>query len=166
MKYRPIRLLLCSSIGWCVRLTHALTNLIFCEVSANPITPVFLYWVMCQADACTHQLNIQWSFGPLRLFLFSNIQLHVRLTPTLIHWILIESSATPILLSSNMQFSVRLMHALIHWILIETSATPIIPVFQYLIMCQADSYTHQLNIKWDFGHSDHFCILIFDCMSG
>ena len=41
VKYRPIRLLLCSGIGLCVRLMHVLTNLIFGEVSANPITPVF-----------------------------------------------------------------------------------------------------------------------------
>jgi len=118
---------------------------------------------------------------PLRLFLYSNIQLYVRLTNSLTNPIFSQTAATliipvyqysiidqadPFTHQSNIWLQVRLTHAFTNWIFIQALATPIIPIFQYLIMNQADPYIHQLNIHSSFSHSNYSCIPIFNYESG
>ena len=149
MKLWPLRLFLCSIIWVYGRLIHALTNRIFSsnmqfklrltpthttnwifsEASATRIISMFQHLVMCQADACTDQLNIQWSFGHsncscvlvfdyvLGWCMHPSIEYSVKLRPF------------RLLLCSSIWLCVRLMHASINWVFSEASATPITPVF-------------------------------------
>jgi len=121
---------------------------------------------MNQADPYIHQLNIQLRFGhsnysciPIFNYgsgwpIHSPIEYSVKVRPL------------RLFLSSNIQLWIRLTCAFTNWIFSQASATPIIPVFQYLIMNQADPYIHQLNIQSRFGHSNYSCIPIFNYGSG
>ena len=155
VKLGPLRLLLSPNMQFNFRLTPTLINWISSKASATRITPVFYYLVVCQADACTHQLNIQWSFGhsdysyvlvlgymsgwcmhspieysvnllPLRLLLPSNMQFSLRRTDQLN----MQSSFSHFnYCYLPMQFDLRLILTHTNWIFSEVLATRIIPVF-------------------------------------
>jgi len=120
---------------------------------------------MCQADACTHQLNIQWSIGESDYScvpVFGSVSGWCMHSP-IEYWVKLWSLR--LILSSD-------MHLILGWLL----HTP----FEYsvelwplgLFLCSSIwlcvrlmHVLHELNIQWSFD-SDYSCLPICNSISG
>jgi hypothetical protein len=190
---RPFQLFLCSNIQSYDSLIDSLTYWIFGPCFGHSDYPFTLIFNSISAwSTCLH-IKYSVMLRPFRLFLYSKILPCIRLIHTLAHWIFSHVSAIPIIPAckysilrqldwfthildihsslghsdySNILSCVSLMYTLAHWIFSHVSAIPIIPVFQYSIRCQANPYTHTLNIQSFVGYSDHSGILILYPVSG
>jgi len=162
---RSLRLFLRVNIPFHVRLIYTIIHSVLSQCSATPIIPLCQYSISYSPDSNNRPFSIELTFGysdHSSVSIFPSMS--AGYTPSSMqYWVNVR--LLWLFLCVNILFHVRLIYTIMHSVLSQCSATPIIPLCQYSISCSSDSNLRPFSIELTFSYCDHSSVAIFPSMS-